>query len=354
MAMPDSGMLKDIKEILDSARNKTFIYKDIRETLDRARTKAFFSINTVMVEAYWRIGKRIVEEERMGKSRACYRGRNLVANLSKTLTSDIGKGFSRANLWDFRQFYLTFPEEEKLSTVCREVHWSALRLIMRVESPGARAYYLEKTRTGRWSAKQLRRNINTQYFKRPLQSKSGRRASAEPGKTPRAAPLDFVKDSSIPDFLQLNEKPRHNENEIESAIIGDLSQFLLEANKGFSLVGWQCDLSAKNSSLHFDLIFYNYILKCFVLIDVKTDAPGQKEIERMDMDVRIFDEHKRSNEDNPTIGIILSAAKEATMVKFLVPQGGEQIFALKYKPVLPSEEDFKAELERVKRIFFKS
>ncbi|MCK5242087.1 DUF1016 family protein [bacterium] len=320
-------------------------YGDIREILQKARNKAYSAINTAMVEAYWSIGKRIVIEEQKGKNRAEY-GQELIKNLSIALNTEFGKGFSVANLWNFRQFYLIFPETEKLYTLCRELSWSHIRLIMRIDNFKTREYYLKESKAANWSVRQLQRNINSHYYERLLSSSDKKSAVISVKDFEKENPRDFIKDPYVMEFLNLPENANLKESTIEKAIIDNLRSFLLEIGKGFSFVSRQFRISTETSHFYIDLVFYNYILKCFVLIDLKTGKLSHQDIGQIDMYVRMFDDLKRGKDDNPTIGIILCSDKEATVVKYSVLKESEQLFASKYRLVLPTEDELKAELER--------
>ena len=320
--------------------NKSF-FQDIRNILQQARQKAYAAVNFAMVGAYWQIGKRIIEEEQAGKHRADYRS-FLITRLSKELTIEFGKGFSVANLKNFRQFYLTFPDFEKGYTVCSQLSWSHYRLIMRVESQKARNYYLTEACEQHWSTRQLQRNINSYYYERLLGSADKKTVSINN----KAVAGEFIKDPYVLEFLNLQENTKHSEKKIETAIINHLKNFLLEMGKGFSFVGRQFRISTETTHFYIDLVFYNYLIKCFVLIDLKTDKLTHQDIGQMDMYVRMFDDLKRQVDDNPTIGIILCADKDDTAVKYSVLKDSEQRFASKYRLVLPTEQELIAELER--------
>lgn len=297
-----------------------------------------------MVEAYWLIGQRIVEEEQRGRHKAQY-GKRLIEDLSTALTTDFGKGFSYANLYNCRQFYLTFPEQEILYAACRELSWSHLRLIMRVDSPQAIDYYCREAREQNWTVRQLERNIKSQSFQRLLSTQ------ANPLPLPStSAHLEFIKDPYVLEFLQLPEQGTLKESRLEQAIIDELQKFLLELGKGFSFVARQMRISTETSHFYLDLVFYNYLLKCFVIIDLKTGKLSHQDIGQMDMYVRMFDDLKRGEDDNPTIGIILCDSKDETIVKYSIIQESQQLFASKYKRILPTEEELIAEIEREKRL----
>jgi predicted nuclease of restriction endonuclease-like (RecB) superfamily len=307
------------------------------------RKKVYIAVNSAMVETYWNIGRRIVEQEQQGKERANY-GEYLLVNLSRHLSSTFGKGFSVANLWNFRQFYLTWPSDEILYTLCRELSWSHIRLIMRLDSENVREYYLNETRTQGWNVRILERNIRSGYFERLLSSQKPKISVIGQETTPGTENL--IKDPYILEFLDLPENPNTKEATLESAIISHLQEFLLEMGRGFSFVGRQFRISTETVHFYVDLVFYNYLLKCFVVIDLKTKKLTHQDIGQMDMYVRMFDDLKRGEGDNPTIGIILCADKDETMAKYSVLSESRQIFASKYKFILPTEEELTAELER--------
>ncbi|TAJ93824.1 MAG: DUF1016 domain-containing protein [Gammaproteobacteria bacterium] len=324
----------------------TTFHADIKNILEQARSKARSAVNAAMVEAYWLIGRRIVEEEQRGQHKAEY-GTRLLENLSKVLSESFGKGFSYANLRNFRQFYLTYPDQAICYTVCSKLSWSHNRLIMRVDDPKARAYYLAEGVAQQWSVRQLERNIQTHSFQRLISSQGG---DAE-GNTVHGNTLgDFIKDPYVLEFLQLPEASPLKESRLEQAIIDELQKFLLELGKGFSFVARQMRISTETSHFFIDLVFYNYLLKCFVIIDLKTGRLSHQDIGQMDMYVRMFDDLKRGEDDNPTIGIILCDSKDETVVKYSVIQESQQLFASKYRRILPTEEELVAEIEREKRL----
>lgn len=319
---------------------------EIKEILAAARQKAYAAVNFLMVETYWRIGRRIVEEEQHGQARADY-ATFLIRELSISLTAEFGKGFGLANLWNFRQFYLAFPEHEKLYALRRELTWTHYRLIMRVQNPKAREYYMNESAAARWTSRQLERNINSFYFERRLSEQT----NALPENTPVPGQLDpreFLKDPYVFEFLNLPGNPKSSEKALESALLENLRHFLLELGRGFSFVGRQFRISTETAHFYIDLVFYNYLLKCFVLLDLKTGALTHQDIGQMDMYRRLFDDLQRPEGDNPTIGIILCTEKNETIVRYSIMQDTDQLFAAKYKLYLPSEEELIAEIEREK------
>lgn len=325
----------------------TALIEEIKTILAAARQKAATAVNFAMVEAYWLMGKRIVEEEQNGANRAQY-GDRLIKHLSKGLAAEFGKGFSEANLRNFRQFYLTFQGAEIRYTLCSELSWSHYRLVMRVEDPNARLYYIRECAENNWSVRTLERNINAFYYQRLLSSNiEPTTAIASPNQTIH----DFIKDPYVFEFLNIAEPYSIHEKTLESALINHLQHFLLELGKGFSFVGRQFRISTETSHFYIDLVFYNYILKCFVLFDLKTSKLKHQDIGQMDMYIRMFDDLQKQSDDNPTIGIILCADKEETVVKYSILNDNEQMFASQYRLYLPTEAELKQLLENDRIVF---
>lgn len=312
--------------------NKDF-YTEISELLKQARNKSFQTVNAIMVQTYWQIGRRIVEQEQKGKRRAEY-GNYLIANLSRYLSETLGKGFSEANLKNVRKFYIIFPEFDQLDTQCvANLSWTNIRLIMRLNLEDERVFYVKEASSQNWSSRQLERNIKSGYYQRLLSTRGDNTLT----ELKKQTTYDFIKDPYVMEFLNLPEDLTGKESVLEKALIENLQKFLLELGKGFSFVDRQMRISTESAHFYIDLVFYNYILKCFVVIDLKTKKLGHADIGQMDMYVRMFDNLKRGEDDNPTIGIILCAEKDETMVKYSVLKENKQLFASKYKTVLPSE-----------------
>ena len=330
-----------MKKKTREAHNDGVFYEDVRRILAEARRQTYTAINFAMVAAYWQIGRRIVEEEQAGSQRAEY-GTYLISGLSRKLGHEFGKGFSVANLENFRKFYITFPDFEKSYALRRELTWTHIRLIMRVENPAARQFYIQEAAEQRWSSRQLERSIRTLDFERRLSIPVKRGVASDATENP----CDFIKDPYVLEFLGLPEDPAPKEASLESVIITRMQAFLLELGKGFSFVGRQLRISTETSHFYIDLVFYNYLLKCFVLIDLKTQKLAHQDIGQMDMYVRMFDDLKRGEGDNPTLGIILCADKDDAVVHYSFLKDSQQLFASKYRLVLPSEEELRAELER--------
>ncbi len=257
-------------------------FRSVRSILAEARRKAAASINFVMVEAYWRIGRRIVEEEQKGQARAGY-GQELIKELATRLGDEFCKGFSVANLWNFKQFYLSFPNEDKLYALRRELGWSHYRLIMRVDEPEARQFYIGEATNHGWTTRELEGNIRSGWHQRLLH----RPVTDVPAHPLR--PETLLKDPYVFEFLGLSEGTRPHENDLESALIANLRDFLLELGRGFSFVGRQFRISTETSHFNIDLVFYNYLLKCFVLIDLKTTKLTHQDIGRLEPESSVFE-----------------------------------------------------------------
>jgi predicted nuclease of restriction endonuclease-like (RecB) superfamily len=331
----------------DELTSSSDFFTDVRGILSDARRAAYTAVNSAMVAAYWQIGRRIVEEEQGGSAKATY-GDRLLPELSRALTAEFGKGFSYANLRNFRQFYLTYPDPEICYALRSKLTWTHHRLIMRVESPSAREYYITHSEQENWSTRTLERQIETRSYQRLLSTQDAVSAPLSPQASPSIR--DFIKDPYVLEFLGLPEDPSASETEVESAIISQLQSFLLEMGHGFSFVARQMRVSTETSHFYLDLVFYHYVLKCFVIIDLKTTKLTHQDIGQIDMYVRMFDDLKRGPDDNPTIGLILCTDKDETIVQYSVLKGSEQLFASKYRTVLPTEAELIAELERERRV----
>lgn len=319
--------------------------QDVRRILTDARQMAAKAVNHTMVAAYWLIGRRIVIEEQGNSDKAAY-GEEILQKLSRNLSEEFGNGFSYSNLRNMRQFYRTYPDAEKCYTVCSRLSWSHNRLIMRVADENAREWYLREAAQEQWSVRVLERHINSFYYQRHLQNKLPAFETPVSEKEPHIDVRTFIKDPYVLEFVGLPAVNVKNERTLEQSLIDNMQQFLLELGKGFSFVQRQCRISTETGHFYIDLVFYNYILKCFVLVDLKTKKLSHKDVGQMDMYIRMFDDLRRGRDDNPTIGILLCAERDETIVKYSVLNESQQMFASKYLPYLPTEDELKRELER--------
>lgn len=305
----------------------------IRSIIETARKHVFQIANSALLDSYWQIGKLIVEHEQGGSPKAAY-GKTVLNRLAEQLTQEFGKGYDVSNLRNIRQFYLFFPIRDALR---HELSWTHYRILSRLETKEKRDYYLNESIAGNWTSRVLQRQINTLTFERAL-TKS---------RTTEQAPSiqDFIKDPYIFEFLKLPQDTRNSERSVETSIIDHMQQFMLEFGKGFAFVARQQRIATDTSDFYIDLVFYNYILKCFVIIDIKTGMLAHQDIGQLDMYVRMYDDLKRGEGDNPTIGILLCAEKDETIVKYSVLNDRNNLFASKYILYLPREEDLKALIE---------
>ena len=319
------------------------IFQEIKEILQEAKNKVYKVANNAMVEAYWNIG-RIIVEKQGGKDKAEY-GTALLKNLSKEMTKEFGKGFTVANLQNMRQFYLTFPKNYALRS---ELSWTHYRLLMRVENENARNFYLEESIKENWSTRQLERQITTLFYERILSSKNKNKVAQEIYKLEpqRKQPEDIIKDPYVLEFLGLPENMDFLEKNLEQALIDHLQKFLLELGRGFSFVARQKRITFDGRHFYIDLVFYNYILKCFVLIDLKVGDLTHQDLGQMQMYVHYFEDEMMTEGDNPPIGIVLCADKSESIVKYTLPKGEKQIFASKYMIYLPTEEELLSEVKK--------
>ena len=324
---------------------------EVKEILKSARQKAYNTINSVMVEAYWKIGRRIVEEEQNGKERAEY-GKEILQNLSKELTEEFGKGYSYRTLREIRQFYLMFSDFEKWRTVSAKLTWSHFQKVLKVSDEKARIFYLTEAAENMWSVRTLDRNISTLYYNRIIASIDKKIVENEmKDKTKKLQAKEFIKNPVVLEFLDLPTSMSYTENELEKALIDDIQKFMMELGKGFAFVERQQHIRTENSDFYIDLVFYNYILKCFIIVELKTEKLTHQDIGQLDMYVRMYDDLKKQENDNPTIGLLLCTETDGTIIKYSVLNDNKNLFASKYINYLPSEEELINEIERQKVLF---
>ena len=317
-------------------------YSEIKKILTNARDKVYQTANFTMVEAYWQIGKSIVKEQN-GEERAEY-GTGLLKELSKQMTQDFGRGFTVANLKNMRQFYLIFPNGYALRS---ELSWTHYRLLMRVENDNASQFYMDEAVKSQWSTRQLERQINTFFYERLLSSKNKENVAQEiQTLEPEKTPEDIIRDPYVLEFLGLSPNDDFYESDLEQALITHLQKFLLELGRGFSFVARQKRITFDGRHFRIDLVFYNYILKCFVLIDLKIGDLTHQDLGQMQMYVHYYERELMNEGDNPPIGIVLCADKSDAVVRYTLPEGETQVFASKYKLYLPTEEELLKELKK--------
>jgi len=307
--------------------SEDLLFQSIKEIITQSREKVFRIANSTLLLTYWQIGQLIVEDEQKGKERAEY-GKYTLKNLSKKLSLEFGKGFDYTNLSNMRKFYIAFPIVDALR---QQLSWTHYRLLLNINSASKIDYYVEESIQNNWSSRDLKRQINSLAYERVLEHKKQSTETIQ----------SILKDPYVFEFLGLKPDEKISEKEFETGIIDHIQKFLLEFGKGFAFVARQQHISTDTSDFYIDLVFYNYILKCFVIIDLKTGELSHQDIGQIDMYVRMYDDLKRGEGDNPTIGILLCSKKDETIVKYSVLNDKNNLFASKYLLYLPKEEELK-------------
>ena len=322
------------------SQNSEEVYSTIRASVITAQNRVYAAVNSAMVLAYWEIGEQIYKA--CGENDRAEYGKRLLDYLSERLTAEFGKGYTVRNLQMMRKFYLVFPNA---NTLCSELSWSHYRLLMRVQDQEARDFYTQECAKSAWSVRQLERQIHTMYYQRILASQDKDSVAAEIQTTePKAEYEKAIKDPYVMEFLQIKPDTHVYESNIEQALIDHLQQFLLELGRGFSFVSRQKRFTLDGQDFFIDLVFYNYILKCFVLFDLKTGSLTHQDIGQMQMYVNYYTRELMNEGDTPPIGIVLCAEKNDAVVKYTLPEDNNQVYASKYFTYLPTEEELKREL----------
>lgn len=332
------------------------IMNDMRKIIEGSQKTAHQAVNTILVQRNWLIGYRIASEELNGEDRADY-GAEVIKKLSFELTKEFGKGYTKSNLYSFYSFYKTYPEifQTPSGKSAILLSWSHYNVLLQVKDKIARDWYEKETYEQTWSVRTLQRNISSQYYYRMLQTQNRNRVENEMKQLTadfQTDKLEFIKNPVIAEFLGLSSNTDFTESELESSILSNIQKFLMELGKGYAFVARQQHIKTEKQDYYIDLVFYNYILKCFVLIDLKTEKITHQDVGQMDMYIRMYDELKRSEGDNPTIGIVLCSDTDEDIARYSVMHGNEQLFASKYKLYLPTEEELRAEIETQKTMYY--
>ena len=332
------------------------ILNDMCGIIESSQKAAYQAVNIALVQRNWLIGYRISEEELRGQDRSEY-GLNVIKTLSKNLTEKYGKGFTKTNLYSFYSFYRFFPEIFHSPSGKSKIYlsWTHYRTLLQVKDSEARNWYEKEAIEQTWSVRTLQRNISSQYYYRMLHTQKKELVKNEMKEITskyQNDKLEFIKNPVVAEFLGFSQDTDFTESDLEKSILSNLQKFLMELGKGYAFVARQQHIHTEKQDYYIDLVFYNYILKCFVLIDLKTEKITHQDVGQMDMYIRMYDELKRGEGDNPTIGIVLCSDTDDDIARYSVMHGNEQLFASKYKLYLPTKEELKAEIESQKAIFY--
>ena len=338
---------------METTEDYRYVIDDVKQIIINGRNIAYGAVNSALLLTYWHIGKRIIEVEQDGKQRADY-GKQLIKVLSDVLTKEFGKGFSERNLADFRKFYRFFPDEQILQTRLQNLTWSHFRNLLRVSDENARLWYMNESAKEGWSSRTLDRNIATQYYYRLLQSPKKEAVIAEMQEKTHDLqnPHELLKNPIIAEFLGFRMEDSLAESELENAILSHIRDFLIEMGKGFAFVARQQHIVTDTEDYYIDLVFYNIELKCYVLVDLKMGKVTHQDVGQIDMYVRMYDDLKRKEGDNPTIGILLCAETSEDIARYSVLHDNDRLFMAKYMTVMPTKEQLRMEIEKQKAIFY--
>jgi len=343
-------------DIMDNYFKSDDIVNDIQGIIEASQKSAYRAVDTILLKRNWLIGYRIAEETLLGEERAEY-GAQIIKKLSKELTAKFGKGYTKTNLYSFYSFYKYFPEifHSAGGKFGRLLSWTHYRTLLQVKDDVARAWYEKEAYEQTWSVRTLQRNVNTQYYYRILQSQNKELVKQEMLEKTiefQNDKLDFIKNPVIAEFLGLSSNTSFTETELETCIISNIQSFLMELGKGYAFVARQQHIKTEKEDYFIDLVFYNYLMKCFVLVDLKTGKITHQDVGQMDMYVRMYDELKKSPDDNPTLGVVMCTETDEDIARYSVLHGNEQLFATKYKLYLPTEQELREEIETQKAIFY--
>ena len=322
---------------------------DIRSIIEKGRKQAYAAAGQAAIATFWNVGRRIVEEEQNGESRAAY-GTRLIPLLADRLKVEYGDGYGKRNLAYYRQFYLTFNDWEILHELVQNLTWTHLRRILSVANPQAQNWYLKTASENMWSTTELDRNISTQYFERRLAAQHPANVEDLP-KPSEHDPKEYIKNPVIAEFMGFRRDSVYSETDLEQALIGNLEKFILELGRGFAFVERQQHIVTDTADFFIDLVFYNYKMKRFVIFELKTHRLTHQDIGQLDMYVRMYDDLVKDDNDQPTIGVLLCTDTDNTIARYSVLHESEQLFAAKYMTYMPTEEELRREIEQQKKFF---
>lgn len=326
---------------------------DVRSIIEQGRQQAYASVGKTQIETYWKIGRRIVEEEQDGAERARY-GTHLLHELSERLQVEYGRTYSDRNLRSYRQFYLSFKDFEIWNAHVPNLTWTHIRKVLPVSSNDARLWYLTQASQCMWSTETLGRNISSQYYERRLaQYRENKHDSATMTIAPYndKDPLEYIKNPTIAEFMGFRRGLEYSESQLEKALIDNLEKFILELGRGFAFVERQQHIATDLDDFYIDLVFYNFRMKRFVIFELKTHEMTHADVGQLDMYVRMYDDLVKADDDNPTIGVLLCTNTSSTIARYSVLNDSQQLFAAKYMTYMPTEEELRCEIERQKQFF---
>ena len=329
-------------------QGQTFI-NDVRTIIEQGRKAAYAAAGQAAIATFWKVGRRIVEEEQRGKARAEY-GKQLIPMLAKELTIEYGSGYGKRNLAYYRQFYLTFPKWDILHDLVQNLTWTHVRRMLSVSSPEARIWYMRAAAENMWSTTTLDRNIATQYYERRLAAQLPANTTDLP-KVQNADPLEYIKNPVVAEFMGFHRHSSYSESELEQALIDNLEKFIMELGRGFAFVERQQHIVTDTDDFYIDLVFYNFKMKRFVIFELKTHRLTHQDIGQLDMYVRMYDDLMRSEDDQPTIGVLLCTDTDKTIARYSVLHDSDQLYAAKYMTYMPTEEELSREIEQQKQFF---
>ncbi|MCF0200567.1 MAG: DUF1016 domain-containing protein [Bacteroidales bacterium] len=341
----------EISKQEDFARMRAKLVDDVCQIIESGKKEACVQVEHAAILTYWRIGERIVVEEQDGKARAAY-GKKIIPELAAKLNERYGSGYNRRNLAYYRKFYLCFSDIEILHTCVQNLTWSHIRLLIHVEDPKAREWYLSQTQQDFWSVRTLERNITTQYYGRLLACQREHIALPSLEILPQLdEPQTYIKNPIVAEFLDFAQNKNYTETQLEQALIDNLEQFIMELGRGFAFVARQKHIRTDMGDFYIDLVFYNYRMKRFVVFELKTHTLTHQDVGQLDMYVRMCDELVKDENDNPTIGVLLCTDTDKTIARYSVLKDSDQLFAAKYMPYMPTEEELSMQIEKQKQFF---
>lgn len=333
----------------NSLNNSSNLIDELREIIEKGRKQAYSAVNQAVIVTYWNIGRRIVEEEQSGNTRANY-GKQLINQLAEKLSMEYGNNYSARRLRDYRQFYLCFKDLQNWHSRVPNLTWTHFRRIMAVPQAEAREWYANEASREMWSVRTLDRNISTQYYGRLCAARREGNTLPVPVKADND-PMEYIKSPVVAEFLGFKRDTEYSESMLEQALIDNLEHFIMELGRGFAFVERQKHIVTQTDDFYVDLVFYNFKMKRFVLFELKTHKLTHADVGQLDMYVRMYDDLIKDDSDNPTIGVLLCTDTDTTIAKYSVLHNSEQLFASKYMAYMPTEEELRREIEAQKRFF---